>query len=156
MVEGSTRNASTMNVKMLAPKSGKASGKGKGVSGSVVRASIPYVKADVPVLILFRALGCVVRGECPQLACSVEFLSAGVALWGAFCTICSHEVSAMRVMARLEWWCWLPGAGKRATCFLKVHTLHALKAVGYFIGCSMCIATFLVQRIPRKQRACGA
>jgi DNA-directed RNA polymerase II subunit RPB2 len=62
MVEGSTRNASTMNVKMLAPKSGKATGKGKGVSGSVVRASIPYVKADVPILILFRALGCVVRG----------------------------------------------------------------------------------------------
>jgi DNA-directed RNA polymerase II subunit RPB2 len=59
-VEGSTRNASSMNVKMLAPKSAKAGAKGKVVSGSVIRASIPYVKADVPILILFRALGCVV------------------------------------------------------------------------------------------------
>lgn len=63
MVEGSTRNASAMAVKQLAAKGGKGSGaggKGKTVTGSVIRATIPYVKADVPVLVLFRALGTVV------------------------------------------------------------------------------------------------
>lgn len=35
-------------------------GKGKAVSGSVIRATIPYVKADIPILVLFRALGTVV------------------------------------------------------------------------------------------------
>eukprot|EP00878_Enallax_costatus_P009529 GHUV01009957.1.p1 GENE.GHUV01009957.1~~GHUV01009957.1.p1 ORF type:complete len:1020 (+),score=255.55 GHUV01009957.1:227-3286(+) len=60
MVEGSTRNASAMAVKQLATKGGKgAGGKGKTVTGSVIRATIPYVKADVPVLVLFRALGTV-------------------------------------------------------------------------------------------------
>lgn len=46
---------------MLAPRSGKAlGGKGaRGAAGSVIRVSIPYVKADVPVVILFRALGCI-------------------------------------------------------------------------------------------------
>jgi hypothetical protein len=29
--------------------------------GSVIRVSIPYVKADIPILVLFRALGTVVR-----------------------------------------------------------------------------------------------
>lgn len=61
MVEGSTRNSSAMAVKQLAAKSGKGAGGGKGrVSGSVIRAAIPYVKSDIPVLVLFRALGIVV------------------------------------------------------------------------------------------------
>ncbi|WIA14943.1 hypothetical protein OEZ86_003599 [Tetradesmus obliquus] len=60
MVEGSTRNSSAMAVKQLAARGGKGSaGKGRSVTGSVIRASIPYVKADVPVLVLFRALGTV-------------------------------------------------------------------------------------------------
>jgi hypothetical protein len=50
-----------MAVKQLAARGGKGSaGKGRTVTGSVIRASIPYVKADVPVLVLFRALGTVV------------------------------------------------------------------------------------------------
>jgi hypothetical protein len=61
MVEGSTRNSSAMAVKQLTARGGKGSaGKGRAVTGSVIRASIPYVKADVPVLVLFRALGTVV------------------------------------------------------------------------------------------------
>jgi len=50
-----------MAVKMLGARGGKAAGAKavRGVSGSVIRVSLPYVKADVPVLILFRALGCV-------------------------------------------------------------------------------------------------
>jgi DNA-directed RNA polymerase II subunit RPB2 len=63
VVEGSTRGGSGVSVKLLAPKSAKARGGagGGGGSGSVLRASIPYIKADIPILILFRALGCVVR-----------------------------------------------------------------------------------------------
>lgn len=38
-------------------------GKGKAVSGSVIRATIPYVKADIPILVLFRALGTVVSRQ---------------------------------------------------------------------------------------------
>ena len=60
VVEGSTRGGSGISVKLLAPKSGKAAARGGGGSGSVLRASIPYIKADIPILILFRALGCVV------------------------------------------------------------------------------------------------
>lgn len=63
MVEGSTRTSSGMAVKQLAPRGGKGSGgaAAKGRGGSVIRATIPYVKADVPILVLFRALGTVVR-----------------------------------------------------------------------------------------------
>ncbi len=32
-------------------------------AGQCIRASIPYVRADIPILIIFRALGFVVRGR---------------------------------------------------------------------------------------------
>lgn len=53
VIEGSTRNASTMSIMMLAR--GKTAG-----AGGVIRAQIPYIKADFPIFILFRALGFVV------------------------------------------------------------------------------------------------
>ncbi|KAL6757113.1 RNA polymerase II second largest subunit [Haematococcus lacustris] len=52
VLENSTRSASTMSIKMLS-KGGK---KGGG-SGSVIRTQIPYIKADLPIFILFRAMG---------------------------------------------------------------------------------------------------
>jgi DNA-directed RNA polymerase II subunit RPB2 len=59
-LEGSNRTSSGMAVKMLGARGVKGTAKGsRGVAGSVIRVSLPYVKADVPVLILFRALGCV-------------------------------------------------------------------------------------------------
>lgn len=58
-LEGSSRTSSGMSVKMLGARGGKAAKSARGVSGSVLRVGMPYVKADVPVLILFRALGCV-------------------------------------------------------------------------------------------------
>ncbi|MEW5307138.1 MAG: hypothetical protein WDW38_002209 [Sanguina aurantia] len=50
VVEGSTRNTSSMSIAMLA-------GKGKSSSPGAIYASIPYIKAEVPIFILFRALG---------------------------------------------------------------------------------------------------
>lgn len=55
VLENSTRSASAMSVKMLSRGVKKGS-----ASGSVIRAQIPYIKSDIPILILFRALGFVV------------------------------------------------------------------------------------------------
>ncbi len=44
-----------MSIKMLSRGLRKGAG-----GGSVIRAQIPYIKADIPILILFRALGAVV------------------------------------------------------------------------------------------------
>ncbi|KAF5833422.1 RNA polymerase II second largest subunit [Dunaliella salina] len=52
VLENSTRNASTMSVKMLTKGVKKGS-----AAGSVIRTQIPYIRADIPILILFRALG---------------------------------------------------------------------------------------------------
>ena len=43
-------------------------------AGQCIRASIPYVRADIPILIIFRALGFVVRGR----ACRAAGLHARV------------------------------------------------------------------------------
>ncbi|KAG2425954.1 hypothetical protein HXX76_013327 [Chlamydomonas incerta] len=50
VVEGSTRSASSMSIMML------AKGKKAGAAG-VIRAQIPYIRAEFPIFILFRALG---------------------------------------------------------------------------------------------------
>ncbi|KAK9918353.1 hypothetical protein WJX75_003429 [Coccomyxa subellipsoidea] len=49
VVENSTRNTSSMSIKMLARSGGKG--------GQAIRATLPYIKSDVPILIIFRALG---------------------------------------------------------------------------------------------------
>ena len=49
--ENSTHAVSTMSVKMLSRAGAK-----KG-SGQAIRTAIPYVRSDIPILILFRALG---------------------------------------------------------------------------------------------------
>lgn len=54
-LEGSTRGVSTMSIKMLSRAGAK-----KGV-GQAIKAQLPYVKADIPILVVFRALGFVVR-----------------------------------------------------------------------------------------------
>lgn len=51
VIEGSTRATSGMAVKMLS-----RAGMKKG-AGQCIRATIPYVRADIPILIVFRALG---------------------------------------------------------------------------------------------------
>lgn len=57
VLENSTRNASAMSVKML---SRGFKTKGSAGAAGVIRAQIPYIKSDIPILILFRALGFVV------------------------------------------------------------------------------------------------
>lgn len=62
-VETGGKTVSTMQVKMFA-RSGD-----KGNSGSVIRATLPYIKADVPIVIVFRALGIVPDREILQHIC---------------------------------------------------------------------------------------
>lgn len=51
VVEGSTRNTSSMAIKMLS-RAGV-----KGGDGQALRATLPYVRSDLPILVVFRALG---------------------------------------------------------------------------------------------------
>lgn len=52
ILENSSRSTSTMAIKMLSRGQKKTA-----VAGSVIRAQIPYIKSDIPMLVLFRALG---------------------------------------------------------------------------------------------------
>ena len=56
--EGSTRNTSSMAVKMLSRAAIK------GGDGQCLRAQLPYIRSDLPILVVFRALGFVVRLFC--------------------------------------------------------------------------------------------
>ena len=51
MMDGSTRPTSTLFVKMAKPPKGSA------ISGNVMRATIPYIRQEIPIMIIFRALG---------------------------------------------------------------------------------------------------
>ena len=51
MAEGSSRVNSVMYVKLVTAK------KGNMIAGKVMRVSIPYIKKDIPIMIVFRALG---------------------------------------------------------------------------------------------------
>ncbi|TPX72974.1 DNA-directed RNA polymerase [Spizellomyces sp. 'palustris'] len=48
--EKGSKLASTLFIKMLAKG-------GKGTSGHVIRTSLPYIKSDIPIMVVFRALG---------------------------------------------------------------------------------------------------
>lgn len=52
VLENSTRNSSGMAVKMLS-----RGAKGLGGLGQTIVVNIPYIRSDVPILVLFRALG---------------------------------------------------------------------------------------------------
>lgn len=51
MMEGMSRPTQSLYIKMVKPQ------KGKNFSGSVLRATIPYIKQEIPIMIIFRALG---------------------------------------------------------------------------------------------------
>lgn len=60
VLENSTRNTSTMSVKMLSRAGAKGS------TGQCIRCTLPYIRSDIPILIVFRALGFVVSLFHPQ------------------------------------------------------------------------------------------
>lgn len=120
VVEGSTRNTSSMSIAMLA-------GKGKSSSPGAIYASIPYIKAEVPIFILFRALGFIVSTSV------VIFKLEGV--WGLRFPVCFSYLSC-RFRVNLLWgklvpppwfrsfwtWCWHFGQ-----CFRPIWDVSAVK-----------------------------
>uniref|UniRef100_A0A7S0YCC4 DNA-directed RNA polymerase subunit beta n=1 Tax=Polytomella parva TaxID=51329 RepID=A0A7S0YCC4_9CHLO len=77
VIEGSVRTASTMSVMMLPRGAKRPGGGGSDLSGPVLRASIPYVKSDIPILILFRALGLISDKDILELIV-YDFADAGM------------------------------------------------------------------------------
>jgi len=59
-LETGSRPTSTMYVKMMARG-------GKGSGGQTIRATIPYIRQDIPIIIIFRALGFVADREILEL-----------------------------------------------------------------------------------------
>ena len=64
MAEKGSKVASTIFMKMMAPKVGD-----KGSSGQAIRTSIPYIKSEIPIIIVFRALGIVADRDILQHIC---------------------------------------------------------------------------------------
>ncbi|KAJ3014299.1 DNA-dependent RNA polymerase II [Thoreauomyces humboldtii] len=61
--ESGSKLPSTLFIKMLAPKGGK------GTLGQVIRTSLPYIKSDIPIIIVFRALGIVTDRDILEHIC---------------------------------------------------------------------------------------
>lgn len=61
-MENSMRSSSSISVRQLAKSAAK------GGVGQCIRTTLPYIRSDVPVLIVFKALGFVVRQRptCPH------------------------------------------------------------------------------------------
>jgi DNA-directed RNA polymerase II subunit RPB2 len=61
--EKGSKVASALYIKML------AKGAEKGASGQYIRASIPYIKSDIPIVVIFRALGIVADRDILEHIC---------------------------------------------------------------------------------------
>eukprot|EP00850_Spirogloea_muscicola_P001602 SM000006S19367 [mRNA] locus=s6:367911:375533:- [translate_table: standard] len=64
MAESQNRPASTMFIRMLS----RAGAKG-GASGQYIRATIPYIRTEIPIIVLFRALGFVADKDILEHIC---------------------------------------------------------------------------------------
>ncbi|KAJ0986904.1 hypothetical protein J5N97_005260 [Dioscorea zingiberensis] len=64
MAESQNRPASSMFVRMLSRTSAKG-----GSSGQYIRATLPYIRADIPIIIVFRALGFVADRDILEHIC---------------------------------------------------------------------------------------
>ncbi|KAG0490160.1 hypothetical protein HPP92_007023 [Vanilla planifolia] len=64
MAENQNRPASSMFVRMLSRTSAKG-----GSSGQYIRATLPYIRADIPIIIVFRALGFVADKDILEHIC---------------------------------------------------------------------------------------
>ena len=57
MMEGTNRPPAQFTVKMLSPKTAQNQSSKYGFFGQPIYASIPYIKKEIPIVVLFRALG---------------------------------------------------------------------------------------------------
>ncbi len=116
VLENSTRNTSSISVRMLAKSAAK------GGAGQCIRATLPYIRSDVPIIIIFRALGFVVR----TLRHVKVTVKAAVAMfWGATrpATLCCKERDQLDGSCRLTW------QARVQKWWLNIYTT-----------CSMCVA----------------
>lgn len=63
-MEGGSKVASPLFIKMLASKSGEKVG-----TGQYIRTSLPYIKVDIPIVVVFRALGAVADRDILERIC---------------------------------------------------------------------------------------
>ena len=59
-----SKMASTIFIKMMAPKGGERAG-----GGQPIRTSLPYIKSDIPIIVAFRALGIVADRDILEHIC---------------------------------------------------------------------------------------
>ena len=63
-VEKGSKVASTLFIKMLSSKTGEKIG-----TGQPIRTSLPYIKTDIPIVVVFRALGIVADRDILEHIC---------------------------------------------------------------------------------------
>lgn len=64
IAERGAKVASTVFIKMMAPKQHD-----RGTTGQPIRTSLPYIKSDIPIIIVFRALGIVADRDILEHIC---------------------------------------------------------------------------------------
>ena len=128
MFEGSTRNTSSMAIKMLSRAAVK------GGDGQCLRAQLPYIRSDLPILVVFRALGFVVSSLLP-CCCRIlinglhQTVDTGLGEPGSQCCAVSTRLN----LAECCGWCgdchastkaahWIPSAATMLTSGSMQHS----------------------------------
>jgi DNA-directed RNA polymerase II subunit RPB2 len=64
MAERGSKVASTIFIKMMSPKQND-----RGSNGQPIKTSLPYIKSDIPIIVVFRALGIVADRDILEHIC---------------------------------------------------------------------------------------